>query len=549
MIGKSRARMARLVGATLVLGLLVSCGGGSTLASDPDPNPGVGAGEGALSLGTVTGFGSLDIERRSFEGAPPHYFDDDAPGAAQAPDAVGLGQRLQLVRSAAGSVALVQPDLVGPVQAVAAGGRSFTVNGLEVRVNSDPRAGPLTFFAGLSGPAGLHAGTMVVEVDGAFGVGADGKPFLQATRIVQRPVWTRAVRLTGQVSALDAADASFLLGGVRVRVSAHTQVYPVGSKLHDGQTVNVWSAQPIEGQVLRAGVVRVRSLLGASGAASIAGLLRLPSSGGYEVAGIPVVPGNPAVASRLQDLGQPGYVIVTGRVVPGGQYVLATDAQPYTAPGAPVHLRGNITGFVDDAHFLVRGVPVDASGASFDGKLGNGVFVDLHAGVEPAAPSRVRALGLRVLPGAPDGATVDLQGTVSQYDPKASGFVLSWPEAGVTMASMVRITQNAVFSGGTVEQLADGSHVEVQATQTSAGLEADNIVFCPAAVAQGVLRTAGVVHRLGAGRLRVNGLEIRDQGVAAKGGVLADGVRADVQFDIDPRTGVKLARAITVDEH
>ncbi|WP_018914160.1 DUF5666 domain-containing protein [Thiomonas sp. FB-6] len=547
MIGKSRARMARLVGATLVLGLLVSCGGGSTLASDPDA--GAGAGEGAISLGTVTGFGSVDIEQRSVEGAPPHYFDDNAPGAAQAPDAVGLGQRLQLVRSAGGSVALVQPDLVGPVQAVSAGGRRFTVNGLQVRVNADSRAGPLTFFAGLSGPAGLHAGTMVVEVDGAFGIGADGKAFLQATRIVQRPVWTRSVRLTGQVAGLDAGATSFLLGGVRVRMDAHTQIYPVGSKPHDGQTVNVWSAQAIEGGVLRAGVVRVRSLLGASGAASIAGLLRLPASGGYEVAGIPVVPANSVVASQLQDLGQPSYVTVTGRVVPGADYVLATGVQPYAALGAPVKLRGNITGFVDDAHFLVRGVPVGASAASFDGKLGNGVFVDLRASVDPAAPSRVRALALRVLSGAPDGGTVDLQGTVSQYDPQAASFVLSWSESGVTMASMVRIARNAVFSGGTVEHLADGSHVEVQARQTSAGLAADNIVFCPASVAQGVLRTAGVVHRLGAGRLRVNGLEIRDQGVAVRGGVLADGVRADVQFDIDPRTGVKLARAITVDEH
>ncbi len=541
MIGKSRASLARLSGATLVLTLLASCGGGSAVAP-------TATGIAAISLGTVTGFGSVVIEHRAYEGAPPHYFDDNAPGAAQAPDAVGLGQRLQLVRSATGSVALIQPDLLGPVQAVSADRRRFTVNGLEVRVNDDPHAGPVTFYAGLAGPTGLHAGTMVVEADGAFGIDAHGTPFLQATRVVQRPVWTRSVRLTGLVAGLDAKRSSFRLGDVRVRLDSGTQVYPVGSTLHDGQTVNVWSGQPIEDHVLRAGVVRVRSLLGVSGSASVGGLLRMPSSGGFEVAGIAVVPDTPDLAARLRSLGPSSYVTVLGRVDPGSSYVLATGIEPYAPEAAPVSLRGNITGYVDEAHFLVRGVPVDASSASFDGKLGNGVYVYLRGAVDPAAPSRIRAVDLRVLVGAPTGGTVDLRGTVSQYDAARGSFVLSWSEAGTTMASLVRVARNAVFSGGTVDRLIDGSHVDVEATQTPDGLAAQSISFCPVSVAQGVLRTVGIVHRLDADNMRVNGVEIRRRGVAAKGGVLADGVRADVQFDIDRRTGVKLARAITVEQ-
>ncbi len=531
-----------LAGALLALGLLASCGGSTTLAPQA-------ADDAAIALGTVTGFGSVVIGQQRYEGGAPHYFNDDSPGAAQAPQAVGLGQRLQLVRSAAGSVALVQPDLLGPVQSVSADGRRFTVEGVQVRVNADPRVAPVTFFAGLSGPSGLHAGTMVVEVAGAFGIDADGKPLLMASRIVQRPAWTRSVRLTGEVAGLDAAASSFQLGDVRVRLGSDTQVYPAGTRLRDGQLVNVWSAQPAEGKVVQAGVIRVRSLLGASGAASLSGLLRLPSSGGYEVAGIPVLPAGPAVAAQLEDLGQPSYVNVLGRVDPGSNRVLATQVRPYAADSASILLLGNITDYVDQAHFLVRGVPVDASDTLFDGKLGNGVFVQLRGVVDPSAPSRVRAVSLRVLPGAPDGGTVDLQGTVSQYAPEHASFVLSWSDAGVTMASMVRVEHNAVFSGGTVDQLANGSQVEIQATQTPEGLAADSVVFRPATFSRGVLHTEGIVHRLRPGSLRVNGLDILDKGVAARGGVLADGVRADVQFDIDPRTGAKLARAIIIDEH
>ena len=542
LIGRSGSRLAGLAGAALALGLLASCGGSSTLAPPAAQSAGI-------SLGTVSGFGSVVIGQQRYEGEAPHYFNDDAPGAAQAPQTVGLGQRLQLVRSAAGSVALVQPDLVGPVQSVSADGRSIMVQGVRVRVNADPRLAPVTFFAGLSGPSELHAGTMVVEADGAFGIDADGKPVLLASRIVQRPAWTRSARLTGEVSGLDAAASSFRLGDMLVRLGAGTQLYPAGSRLRDGQVVNVWSAQPVEGKVLQADVVRVRSLLGASGAARISGLLRLPSSGGYEVAGIPVVPAGPAVAAQLEQLGQPSYVDVLVRVDSGSKQVVATEVRPYAAGSAPISLRGNITDYVDPAHFLLRGVPVDASAALFDGKLGNGVFVQLQGVVDPAAPSRVRALALRVLPGAADGGTLDLRGTVSQYDPRRASFVLSWSEAGVTMASLVRVAHNAVVSGGTAEQLADGSQVAIQATQTSAGLVADSILFRPAAVARGILRTEGIVHRVHAASLRVNGLDIHDKGVVVKGGVLADGVRADVQFDIDPRTGARLARAIAIDPH
>lgn len=542
MIANFRVRAARLLGTWLALGMLGSCGGGASAATG-STSGGLG-----IALGTVDGFGSVVIEQYDCDGAPPHYFNDDSPGAAKAPSAVGLGQRLQLVAAGAGSVALIQPDLLGPVQAVSQADSSFTVNAVRVRVNTDPDDGPVTFYAGLRGFSGLHAGTMVVEVDGAFGIDARGRPYVQATRIEQRPASTRGARLTGRVSELDASRSSFMLGSVRVRLNGATQLYPVGSTLRDGQTVNVWSPRPLADGMLSAGVVRVRSLLGAAGSARLGGLLQVPAAGDDRVAGIAVVPADAAARAQLQALPSGRYVVVQGRVDPTSSHVVANSVRAYAGSAAPISLRGNITGYVDPAHFLVRGVPVDASRASFDGVLGDGAFVQLRASIDPAAPWMVLASTLRVLAGAPDGATVDLQGTVSQYDSALGSFVLSWSDAGVTMASMVALAPNAVFGNGSVSRLADGSQVEIEARQTPQGLRADSLMFRAPAASTSALRTEGIVHDLVGDSFRINGLLIRLGHVTAQGGALVDGAHADVQFVIDPRTGRKLARDITIDQ-
>ena len=536
-----RFERLRLACGALLLSVLGSCGGGG--GGHAAQNGGVGGGTG-ISVGTVTGFGSVLIEGHAYDSAAPRYFNDDDPGTAQPATAVRLGQRLQLLNDHAGSAALIEPDLVGPVQSVSASAASFTVNGLRIRVNSDPAAGPLTFYSGLSGFPGLRAGSMVVEADGAFGMDAQGRPFLQATRIAQLPTGTRDVRLTGLVSGLDAAARSFVLDGVRVRLRGTTPIYPAGSALRDGDLVNVWSPDPIRGGAVDAGVVRVRSLLGASGSAYIGGLLSSSPSGTSSVAGIGVVPANAQATAQLQALHVGEYVIVQGRVAAGANYVLADTAQAYSTQPAQVSLRGNITGYVDDAHFLVRGVPVDASGVSPGSRLGNGVFVQLLGGVDPASPNTVLVSSLRVLAAAPQGGTVDLRGRVSQFEAANGSFVLSWHDDGVTMASMVELAPNAVSSGSGT--LADGAYVQVEATQDSGILQAYSVELLPAPEDAGGLDSDGRVYGLGATSFRLNGLDIQLHGVVPRGGALSDGARVDVRF-VRQAAGRYLAQDITVE--
>lgn len=539
-------RMGAVAGVVL-LAALAACGGGGTLAMT-----GVGTGGTGISLGTVTGFGSVVIEGHGYDGAAPHYFNDDQPGTAQAATSIGLGQRLQLIDDASGSAALIEPDVVGPLQSVSAASRSFTLNGLVVRVNTNPAAGPVTFYSGLSGFSALTPGSMVIEADGSFGVDAAGQPYLQATRVVQLPSSTTSVRLTGLVSGLAAAGNSFELDGTRVQLGGSTQVYPAGSKLADGQLVNVWSATPVVGGVLGAGVVRVRSLLGASGSARIGGLVSSDPGGGIRVAGIAITPATAAAVAQLQAASVGNYVIVQGRIAPDGSSVLADSVQPYASQPATVQLRGNITGFLDNGHFLVRGVPVNASAVAAGTRLGNGAFVDLTGNVDPNAPNTVLAARLQLLPAAPSGGTVDLTGTVSQYDSANGSFVLSWTDDGVTTASMVTLLPNAVVSAATVngrtQTLANGSYVEIEATSTPSGLQAYSLSFLPGSDDASASNTSGRVYGLGSGSFYVNGLLIQINGVTPQGGSLVDGAQAQVQFSTDPNTGQHLAQAIGVDD-
>ena len=547
MISRTCKRRLGALAAVLLLGALAACGGGGSVAMT-----GVGTGGTGISLGTVTGFGSVVIEGHGYDGAAPHYFNDDDPGVGQAATSVGLGQRLQLITDSSGSAALIEPDVVGPLQSVSAASGSFMVNGLLVRVNTDPSAGPVTFYSGLSGFSALSPGSMVIEADGSFGVDASGQPYLQATRVVQLPPATQAVRLTGVVSGLNAAGTSFDLGAIHVQLDSATQVYPAGSKLADGQLVNAWSAAPIDAGVLSAGVVRVRSLLGASGAARLGGLLTRDTAGTTRVAGIVVTPADGSVATALQAVGAGQYVIVQGRIAPDGSSVLATSVVPYASQPALVELRGNITGYVDDAHFLVRGVPVNASAVAAGARLGNGVFVDITGAVDPTAPNTVRASSLQVDAAAPSGGTVDLTGTVTQYDAGSGTFLLSWTDDGVTTASAVTLLRNAVLSGpggnGALPSLANGSYVEVEATSTPSGLQAYSLRFLPGSDDASASRTSGRVYALDATGFYVNGLRIQINGVAVQGGTLADGDDVEVQFNTDPATGQNLASAIGIDD-
>lgn len=538
---------------TFLVVALAACGGGGTMVAST--GGGVGTGGTGISMGTVTGFGSVVLDGTAYSSATPQYFagtdHDEAKLVTSA--AVELGGQLQIQLDAQGNPTsvLIAPELIGALADLGAGG--FTVNGVAVRVNTDPRAGPVTYYTGLAGYAGLTA-AMQVEVHGAYGVDANGQGYIQATLIEQLLSTNAVTRMTGAISNLKAGTGTFQIGAMTVRYDATTNVLPAGTNLVDGQMVNVWSNVPqTNGSgVFVAGVIHIRTLQGVSGPVQIGGLVSMLAGNRFQLAGVPIDASAPALATVVPGLVSGGYVVVQGRSDASSGVVTASDIRPYAIQPAAVEMRGTITGYVGPANFLVRGVAVDASKAQFlngasPASLGDGVFVDVVGSV---SGNLVTGTSVAVLTSPPDGATVDYQGTVSQLNGSNGTFVLTWQHEGMTSSAAVTLAPNVAFGDGTSSQLVDGAGVEIEATNTASGLVAYTVSFHAIGSSGGdgtgaFLETSGLVYEVTPTSFVVNGLVIQINGVTPQGGMLVDGAKIEVNFS---QSGVlNLAQTIGID--
>ena len=562
-----------LIGAALALSalllsvLLTSCGGGGTYAS----NGGVGTGGTGISMGTVTGFGSVVVDGTSYNSATPNYFaGNDQSEAAQAPStAVGLGDQLQVQLDSQGNptTVLIEPDLMGAIANFDPSGSGFTVNGVAVRVNANPAEGPMTYYTGLSGYQGLSNG-MQVGVHGSYGVDASGQGYIQATLIEQLPATNPVARVTGVVSKLNPGTGSFQIGSTVVQMGASTAVEPSQASLANGQLVNVWSRTQPSGNVIAADLIRIRTLRGVTGTVQVGGLVAALSANGFQVAGIPVDASDASLTSVVQGLTLGQYVVVQGQADGTSGVVKASSIRSYATNPAQVELRGTITGFVSASSFLVRGVPVDASGQGvvFTGgnaaSLGNGVFVDIVGNVASGAGNVVMASNVAVQSNPGDGETVDYQGTVSNLNMSAGTFTLTWQSEGAVYTSSISLAPNVVYSNGIEAQLINGASVEIEATNMAGGLTAYTVSFqglntCTANSADGgcsssALETKGTVYDLTATSFMVNNLLIQigsTTTIKPQGNTLANGESVDVSFtQPNGPSGPNLAQAISMDQ-
>jgi hypothetical protein len=553
-----------LIGAALALStlllsiLLTSCGGGGTFAS----SGGVGTGGTGISMGTVTGFGSVVVDGTAYNSATPNYFaGTDQSEAAQAPStAVDLGDQLQVRLDSQGnpSTVLIEPELMGVVANLDASGSGFTVNGVAVRVNANPAAGPVTYYTGLSGYSGLSNG-MQVGVHGSYGVDASGQGYIQATRIEQLPATNPVARVTGVVAKLNPATGTFQIGSTIVQTGASTAVEPSQASLANGQLVNVWSRAQPSGNVIAADLIRIHTLQGTAGAVQVGGLVAARSGASFQVDGIPVDASDPSLASVVQGLTLGEYVVVQGQIDGASGVVKASSIRSYAANPSQVELRGTITGFVSASSFLVRGVPVDASGQGvvFTGgsvaSLGNGVFVDIVGNVASGGGNVVTASSIALLPNPGDGETVDYQGTVSTFNASAHTFTLTWQSEGAAHMASVILASNVVYSNGSASQLINGASVEIEATNTAGGLMAYSVSFPggDGGSTSATLETKGTLYGLNATSFMVNNVQIQIGSATIKpqGTVLADGQSVEVSFTQPSGPGgPNLAQEISIDQ-
>jgi hypothetical protein len=549
-------RAAWFLTVALFCGLLAACGGGgSTLALDN--GSGVGTGGTGITMGTVTGFGSVVVDGTSYSSASPLYFAQSSQSeeAPASPGDVVLGSQVQVELDTQGnpSTIAVVPDLVGAVSTADAGG--LRVNGVRVRFNNASGSGPITYFSGLPGPGAVKTG-MQVALSGAYGTDPSGAPYFLASLVERLPDSNPITRVSGVVSALSTAAHTFQIGNITVDYSSATQLDTTSATLANGQFVKVWSNQPLRnsGQGLTANSLRIRSFAGRSGPVQISGLVYGMAGTGFQLSAVPVDASAISLAATLSGLAAGQYVTVQGQIDARTGTVIAAAIASSAGQPVPTTIQGTITGYIGPNTFFVRGVPVDASSAKFQNganaaSLADGVYVTLLGTVGTANSGVVVASSLSVISQAPTGETVEYRGTVSQV--QSGSFVLARQASGGSVSTAITLGTKVSYSNGTALQLVNGATVEVEATKTASGLSAYSIAFTGAEPTDNMggggnppVLVHGRVEDLSSTGMTVSGISIQLNGVAPQGGTLTNGAKVEVW--LSNAGGVYLARSIAI---
>ena len=534
---------------------LSGCGGAGGGAVSTALTGGVGTGGTGIVFGAITGFGSIVVDGKAYSSATPQYFadSDQSEAAAASAAALALGNQVQLRLDAHGnpSSVTIEPALVGKVSQI--GSNDFTVNGMTVRVNASATSAPLTYYSGLSDFASLKTG-MRVAVHGSHGVDPGSQQqYVQATLIEQLSSTGTVYRLSGLAGNLDASAGTFQIGTTTVRFSANTAILPAGTALANGLWVNVWSntALGANGE-LSAGVIRARGLAGATGQVQVSGIVSKLSGTQFLVSGIAIDASAGALATTLRSLNAGDYVTAQGLSDARGGALVASSLRPYAAQPAQVELKGTITDLVSQTRFLVRGVPVDATGAQLIGaastSLRNGMYVEVAGSV---SGNTVTATTVSAPGQTPTGGTVNYRGSISQYDAATGTFVLTGSMDADNASITVKLADNAAYANGGMMQLMNGANVEVEAAKDGGDLLAYGVFFrklgaMAGGTSGGKLETEGLAYGVTATTFNVNGLTIQINGVTPQGGSLTNGAKVEVKFA--QSGGQNLAQQIAVDD-
>lgn len=337
---------------SLVFLLLASCGGGGGVGSG-----GTGINAGGVSIGSVSGFGSIIVNDVRYNVDTAALSLDDANRLA-----LGMTVRVAGAASADPSTAtatsvMTAAEMRGTVSAVNAGSGTFVVLGTTVSTDE------ATVVDGFAGLASLVNGD-VVQVYGL--PAAPGS--LRATRI-EKPGAGSGQIVTGSIASLDSSSRTFQLGGLTIDYAGASLTEGlVASNLASGMMVRVRAAaEPVSGVLAATQVQPWYNIPSAHGTpVDLAGVVTdYASLGSFKLLGTSID------ASGAQVTGGPGSSVGNGvKVEVSGVMAngVLTAAKlkirhiPGTGGPASFTLIGTVGGFVSAANFQVQGQPVDASG-------------------------------------------------------------------------------------------------------------------------------------------------------------------------------------------
>lgn len=348
----------------LSVALLQACGGGS----------GTGSPTTASLAGTVTGFGSVVVDGVEVEDAYAQVAHENADGT-YTNDVLQMGHRVRVSHDGAhkASQVLIDAAVIGVVSKVDTSTNTLIVAGQEVTVNTDSNntTVPLTVFGGDYTGLSTVKEDHLVQVHGTPVYDSTSKTYkVQATRI-QKDTGSPRVQVSGKIA--NYTSTSFTLNGLTVNTSSTTAVRPSGSTLANDVQVTAYGGS-LSGSVLTATNIRVdrnQSSANTTMSAQLSGAVSNynASAGTFELQGTTVKIGTATVQPTGKSVQDKSYVRVQGTLASDGT-ITATQilvrADDTTTDLAKVLLIGTISDYVDPSSFVVRGVPVDATGVTLN---------------------------------------------------------------------------------------------------------------------------------------------------------------------------------------
>ena len=541
----------RLFTPALLLLFAAACGGSSSsTASSSTPS--------AVS-GTITGFGSVIVDQVEYDDSTATVVRDDDP-ANPTPvtvDALRLGQQVNLsLRDGQCTSAFIEATVIGTIDKGSINPNdtgttntvadSFTVLGQTVVFT--PSGAGATVFAGITDSTQLADG-QIVEVHGTLGTGGT----VAATRIEVLPATgTTALRVSGIVA--NATAKTFTLGTLTVDYSQATLV-PSTATISNGEKVFVFANQLPTGTApnltLVAKSIRVASAIFASRPLRIGGLVTTvtPVSGqaipnftldGFSVDASKATLNGSATAA---DLTVNALVVVEGTFSNGVLVATSISITPASS-GREVMLSGQVSSYVSQSSFVVRGTTVDATNATFKNgtasQLANGAFVLVRGHLSPAAVVADEV----IFENPPANQKFHLDGAVSDYASTAS------PPTFSLLGISMQLDPSVTFVGGSASDLKDGALVEVTGTFTGTVFDVTEVEFLgvpvPTVYLTGTL--SGLTGTSGAptGFTLNNATVTITASTIIQNGPLSDGQVVEVTGQLDTASGDVVAQRITV---
>jgi hypothetical protein len=413
--------------------LLQGCGGGGggsgTAASNTVPQ---------VANGVVTGFGSVFVDGVEIEDAKASVVTENADGTFSN-SVLQMGQRIRVSHDGKGTANKVTVDaaVIGSVSAIDTNAWTLIVAGQRISINNDLAAGPLTVWSGGYSSIADVTNNDLVEVHGNPVYDSATTAYKVVATRVQKMAAISGLKINGKISNIDTTAKTFSLNGLTVAY-ANAALRPTGATLANDLLVTAYGpTSGLSGTTLTASHLKVNRLQDSTAidaTAQVGGPVSLFNSGAntFEVQGVKVsISSSTTLTPTGATVANNAYVKVSGTVGSDGS-ISATNIQVREQNTsndlAKVKLNGVISDFVDATSFVVRGIPVDASGinaatACPGVTLANDVPVQISATQQANTPV-VLATSMSCRNGS-DIVIRPADGVVSSVDSTAKTFVLT----------------------------------------------------------------------------------------------------------------------------